>query len=111
MSPTRWYHPTYAVGEFPYTSPVGTFGANGYGLYDMAGNVWEWCWDRYGSGYYGSSPSSDPRGPSGGSDRVLRGGSWGNGTAGHCRVANRYNGWAGYWFILNGFRSVLPPGQ
>jgi formylglycine-generating enzyme len=72
-------------GTSPYTTPVGTFAANGYGLYDMAGNVREWCWDRYGTPYAGSA---DPRGPDTGSNRVLRGGSWGR-EAASCRVAYR----------------------
>jgi formylglycine-generating enzyme required for sulfatase activity len=45
ISPTRGHHPTYETGEMPYTSPVGSFAANGYGLFDMAGNIFEWCWD------------------------------------------------------------------
>jgi formylglycine-generating enzyme required for sulfatase activity len=64
---------TYYTGSAPYTSPVGSFPANGYGLYDMAGNMWEWCWDWHGAAY---TAGSDPRGPATGAYRAMRGGDW-----------------------------------
>jgi formylglycine-generating enzyme required for sulfatase activity len=115
----------YETGPLPWTTPVGFYngqlrrkadfdwpgsaetyqtsdGANGYGLYDMAGNVWQWCHDWYDKDYYARSPSTDPTGPATGSPmpdskpyRVLRGGNWYNGTLvggvsdGHSRVSNR----------------------
>ena len=84
-------HPTYYVGASPYTAPVGSFGANGYGLYDMAGNVKERCWELYSSSYYTVLPRTDPRGDPSidvGAGRVIRGGSWGS-DASLCRLANR----------------------
>jgi formylglycine-generating enzyme required for sulfatase activity len=68
----RTNHPLYAIGAVPYTSPVQAFSPNGYGLYDMGGNLWQWCWDWYGN----LTGGSNPRGTGAGSVRVLRGGSW-----------------------------------
>ena len=89
-SPTWGYHPTWNDGVSPHTSPAGSFVANGYGLNDMAGNVWELCNDWYSYSYYSSSPSNNPTGPITGMYRVLRGGAWSHDADG-CRVAIRYN--------------------
>jgi len=90
VSPTRGSHPTWNDGVDPYTSPVDSFAPNGYGLYDMAGNVSELCNDWYSDSYYGSSPVNNPTGPttSGWGVRVLRGGAW-NELAFKSRVAYR----------------------
>jgi sulfatase modifying factor 1 len=71
------------------THPVGTKAANELGLYDMSGNLWEWCWDGWGS--YASGSQTDPRGAASGSARVIRGGSWIDGASG-ARSAYRYDG-------------------
>lgn len=99
VSATRGYHPTYGTGATPYTSPVGGFAANGYGLYDMAGNVFERCWDVYGT----YQAVTDPRGPGSGSNRVLRGGFWGI-SADYLRCAQRYYDLPGTADATIGFR-------
>jgi formylglycine-generating enzyme required for sulfatase activity len=95
-SPTRGVHPTYAIGSFPYTSPTNAFSANGYGLCDMTGNVWEWCYDWF--------PGKI------GTDRVLHGGSWFN-TANYGRMVHRLYNSLGSADSSIGFRSVLSAGQ
>ncbi len=104
---TYTFHPDYDDGGYPYSSPVGSFAPNGYGLYDMVGNMWEWCSDWYDAAYYATSPSSNPRGASTGSSRVNRGGGW-YGDAKICRSANRF--WRDPSYTLDdiGFRAVLP---
>jgi formylglycine-generating enzyme len=107
-SATEGYHPAFESGSKPYTSPAGYFAPNGYGLYDMAGNVWEWCWDRFGS-YLGTS-ETNPRGPYYGAARVTRGGSWFF-DAVSCRVAYRHPDEPHAAANSIGFRTVLPSGQ
>jgi len=106
VSSTRDYHPTYDTEPLPYTSPVGVFAANGYGLFDMAGNAFQWCWDWFSDSYYTSSPITDPRGPTSGLFRGLRGGSWYD-NAYTTRVANRGWGTPGQSDDRIGFRTVL----
>ena len=87
-------------GNYPYgteskgpdlerPTTVGSYPPNAFGLYDMHGNVWEWCEDSYDENYYKASPVDDPQGPAQASMRVYRGGSWGL-AAKYCRSANRY---------------------
>ncbi len=95
------YHPDYDDGSEPYTSPVGAFASNGYGLYDMSGNVLEWCNDWYGD--YTSASQTNPKGPNSGSYRLLRGGAWYT-SATYLRCAYRYYASPSRSSDLRGFR-------
>lgn len=97
------------VGEkdqWSYTSPVGSFTPNDYGLYDMVGNACEWCMDWYDSNYYSISPNLDPAGPNAGTYRVLRGGSWHSSSESYLCVAYRHYSHPGGTSDCFGFRCV-----
>jgi len=112
-----WYKTPFGLE----THPVGEKKPNGWGLYDMHGNVWEWCQDWFDDGYYARSPVDDPTGPPAGSRHVIRGGGWlkgGNGVdrdggwgnlAGSCRSANRNRLQASYRIVNLGFRVARVP--
>ena len=108
VSHTREFHPTYRIGSYPYTSPLGAFAANGYGLYDMAGNLLEWTWDWYDSDWYGKAQATSdncPGPPAPLSYRVLRGGGWDYlAYASRCAYRHILNPYSAYNDI--GFRCV-----
>jgi formylglycine-generating enzyme required for sulfatase activity len=90
-----------------YTAPAGSYKPNGFGLYDMIGNVWEWTGDWFGESYYGDSPRNNPQGPSSGALRVIRGGSWRSRPA-DVRTSSRRERTPGHRFSYLGFRLVSP---
>ena len=96
----------YAANSGNTTHPVGQKKPNAWGLYDLHGNVWQWCADRYDDKYYGNSPKTDPTGPAEGPYRVLRGGSWNNSPQG-CRSAFRINNAPDGRNDLIGFRVAM----
>ena len=103
--PTKWPEKQYPGGR-AFAREVKGKQPNNWKLYDMIGNVWEWCGDWYGNYEYGSQ--TDPVGPAAGASRVLRGGSW-NGNARYCRPARRDRGSPGFRSIILGFRVALAP--
>jgi formylglycine-generating enzyme required for sulfatase activity len=90
---------------FVFTSPVGSFKANGFGLFDMIGNAAHWCHDRYGD--YEKGAVTDPTGADAGMDRVVRGGSWNNFGIKNCRSAARYHFPPDFRNERYGFRIVM----
>lgn len=109
LMPTR-----HRFGAFPgyddgsvFPADVGSFTANGYGIFDMAGNVSEWVQDDYGSDYYSNSPTRNPAGPAAGEHAIARGGSWFYKSAHVIRVAKREDGPPSWKGFDQGFRCAV----
>jgi len=97
LTTKEYLHPSPAIGYrrefrdgYATIAPVARLSPNAFGLYDMIGNLWEWCRDYYKFDYYITSPCRDPEGPRKGTDRVDRGGSWINHRIAFLRSADRY---------------------
>jgi len=95
---------------YKFVAPVGSYEANGFGLYDMAGNVLEWCRDYYSEDYYRFTPEIDPEGPGHGENRVMKGGEW---TFGAVNLRCAFRGWSrsDLAFYNSGFRVVIELGS
>jgi formylglycine-generating enzyme required for sulfatase activity len=101
-----WHHNNAFAIDEKYAHQVGRKKPNAFGLYDMHGNVYEWCHDYFEEDYYKQSPAQDPPGPASGSFRVFRGGSWSLRYSHYSRSAYRYRSDAGYRGDDFGFRLV-----
>jgi formylglycine-generating enzyme len=99
----RWRRTIKASDGYVFTSPVGSFRPNAFGLYDMHGNARQWCADRWGAEYDATSPTDDPTGPNSGTDHVLRGGAWGI-SPGGARSASRDADAPAFRSLTAGFR-------
>jgi formylglycine-generating enzyme required for sulfatase activity len=101
-----WFDRVSWDDGYPFTAPVGRFEPNGFGLYDMHGNVFQWCQDRYDRDYYKNSPTCDPQGPEEGLFQVVRGGAYSRPPA-DCRAACRHRYRPATRLFQLGFRVVL----